>query len=162
MGGHGHDSHGHHHAHTNPNAIPEPDTQMPHKIREIELIKHYPNLFHVSPFDIGKDVEVLGGNKFLASTGLGAAFGYWYFSAKNRHTPATFYTHIFLLTSRLVLGAFVGGYVGYLRFGDRQRLHNAYVAERLRRRYPDCMTLKVTDLYRFKGVKSSEEYYRWT
>lgn len=51
MGGHGHDDH--HHEHTNPNAIQELDEQLPHKIREIEFIKHNPNLFHVSPFDAG-------------------------------------------------------------------------------------------------------------
>jgi hypothetical protein len=50
MGGHGHDDH---HEHTNPHAIQESDEQMPHKIREIDLIKHNPNLFHVKLTDLG-------------------------------------------------------------------------------------------------------------
>jgi hypothetical protein len=57
--------------------------------------------------------------------------------------------------SRLFLGGVVGGFVGFLRFGDRQRLHNAWVAERLRRRYPESMTLDKHDLWRFKGIKAS-------
>jgi len=28
-----------------------------------------------------------------------------------------------------------------MKFGDRQRLHNAWVAERLRRRYPESLKL---------------------
>ena len=55
----------------------------------------------------------------------------------------------------------VGGGLGYLQWGDRQRLHNAYVAERLRRRYPESMSLAATDLWQYKGVPASHEFYRW-
>jgi hypothetical protein len=37
----------------------------------------------------------------------------------------------------MTLGLLAGTAVGYLKFGDRQRLHNAWVAERLKRRYPE-------------------------
>jgi hypothetical protein len=49
-----------------------------------------------------------------------------------------------------------------MKFGDRQRLHNAWVAERLRRRYPDSLLIEEHDLYRFKGIKAGHHYYRWT
>jgi hypothetical protein len=64
--------------------------------------------------------------------------------------------------SRIFLGAAIGGWVGYLRFGDRQRLHNAWVAERLRRRYPESINIDEKDLYRFKGIKAPHHFYRWT
>ena len=51
--------------------------------------------------------------------------------------------------------------VGFARFGDRQALHNAYVAERLRRRYPEAKTLNAHDLWRYKGVNARHEFYRW-
>jgi len=67
-----------------------------------------------------------------------------------------------LTFSRIFLGAVIGGAVGYLRFGDRQKLHNAWVAERLRRRYPDSLNIDTHDIWRFKGVKPSHHFYKWT
>ena len=84
----------------------------------------------------------MGGSAWLATTITGAAFGSWYFSRKARLNPVSFYANIVLSFSRLFLGAVAGGVVGYLRFGDRQRLHNAWVAERLRRRYPESKDLE--------------------
>ena len=157
----GHDNHGHE-SHTNPHAVQEADHELPARIRSIELIKHNPNIFHVDLFDFGKGVEIAGGNGFLLSTFAGAAFGYWYYAQRTRLNPATFYTGIALSFSRIFLGALVGGAVGYLKFGDRQRLHNAWVAERLRRRYPDSLTIDTKDIWRFKGVKATQHFYRWT
>jgi hypothetical protein len=76
--------------------------------------------------------------------------------------PATFYTSILLTWSRVLLGGAIGGWVGYMKFGDRQRLHNAWVAERLRRRYPDSINIATSDLWRFKGVKAGQHFYKWT
>jgi hypothetical protein len=158
----GHDHHGAHAEHTNPHAVQEADSEPPSRIRSIELIKHNPNLFHVGLFDFGSGLEIAGGSGFLASVGAGAGFGWWYYAQRTRLNPATFYAHIALSFSRIFLGAVVGGTVGYLKFGDRQRLHNAWVAERLRRRYPDSLNLTTHDLWRFKGVKADQHYYRWT
>jgi len=52
---------------------------MPLKIREIDLIKHNPNMFHVSPFNPSGAYQILGGNSWLISTTVGGLFGYWYF-----------------------------------------------------------------------------------
>ena len=60
-----------------------------------------------------------------------------------------------------MFGASIGGGLGYLKFGDRQRLHNAWVAERLRRRYPEAMSLNTSDLWQFKGVAATHEFYKW-
>ena len=62
---------------------------------------------------------------------------------------------------RIIVGGLFGLAVGYMQFGDRQRLHNAWVAERLRRRYPECMNLKEHDLWELKGVKAEHAYYKW-
>lgn len=114
---------------------------MPLRIREINLIKYNPNMFHVGLFDVPKVYETIGGHSTLACEAIGGLFGYWYYSQKIKHTPATFYAHIILAFSRVALGAAIGGWVGYMRFGDRQKLHNAWVAERLRRRYPESLEL---------------------
>jgi hypothetical protein len=155
----GHDAH--HNEHVNAHATPEADADLPLRIRSIEFIKHNPNLFHVPLSNVGTAYEILGGTGWLGSTIAGASFGYWYYAQKVRLNPATFYAGIMLTFSRLFLGAVVGGTVGYLRFGDRQRLHNAWVAERLRRRYPDALNLDTKDLYRFKGVRATQHYYKW-
>lgn len=63
--------------------------------------------------------------------------------------------------SRIAFGFFIGSAVGYMKFGDRQRLHNAWVAERLRRRYPESLNLEHKDLWKFKGIKPNFEFYRW-
>ena len=146
----------------NPHAIFEADNELPLRIRSIDFIKHNPNVYHVPISNVSKAYEILGGNAWLATTITGAAFSSWYFSRKARLNPVSFYANIFLSFSRLFLGAVSGGFVGFLRFGDRQRLHNAWVSERLRRRYPESKDLETKDLWKFKGIKSSEHYYRWT
>lgn len=151
-----------HHEKINSHAIVEADNELSLRIRGIELVKHNPNIFHVDLFDFGKGYEILGGSGWLGSTLTGAAFGYWYYAQRTRLNPATFYTGIALSFSRIILGAAIGGWAGYLKFGDRQRLHNAWVAERLRRRYPDSINLSTKDLYRFKGIKAEQHFYRWT
>ena len=61
------------------------------------------------------------------------------------------------------MGFVLGAAVGFHKFGDRQKLHNAWVAERLRRRYPESMNLVVAsgDLWKFKGVHAPHEFYKW-
>ena len=158
----GHDSHDSHAAHTNPRAIQEADGELPQRIRSIELIKHNPNLFHVGLTDVSTLFNILGGSAFELSTFTGAAFGYWYYAQKVRLNPTNFYTSILLTWSRVLLGGAIGGWVGYMKFGDRQRLHNAWVSERLRRRYPESMLIDAHDIWRFKGVKASHAFYKWT
>ncbi len=154
----GHDSH---HEKVNAHAVPEADSELPLRARSLELIKHNPNLFHVDIFDACKLWTIVGGWNTLACEFVGGAFGYWYYAQRTRLNPATFYTGIALSFSRMFLGAAIGGAVGFLKFGDRQRVHNAWVAERLRRRYPDTLNLDVHDLYRFKGVKANHHFYKW-
>jgi len=60
-----------------------------------------------------------------------------------------------------LIGTAAGMAVGTYKFGDRQRVHNLYVAERLRKRYPESKYLEVHDLWQYKGVQATHEYYRW-
>lgn len=50
MGGHGHHDDGHGQK-VNEKNIKESDSEMPFKIRPIDLIKYNPNLFYVGIFD---------------------------------------------------------------------------------------------------------------
>ena len=138
MGGHGHTD-DHHQG--NDKNMSETDEDMPFKIRPIDLIKYNPNLFHMWIYDPSNIINTLGGIKFELSALSGGVFGYWYYSQKLKSSPATYYARIFHTTSRVGLGLLVGGFIGYMKFGDRQRLHNAFVAERLRRRYPESLDL---------------------
>ena len=135
---------------------------LPMRIRSIEFIKHNPNIFHVPPTDLNIVYQILGGNGWLSCTLTGAGLGYLYFARKVHFNPVFFYQNIMLIASRIVFGGFIGGYAGYIKFGDRQRLHNAWVAERLRRRYPESMGIDEKNIWRFKGITPEHEFYKWT
>ena len=135
---------------------------MPYKIRPIDLIKYNPNLFHVWIYDPTQLHGLIGGLKTEATIALGGAFGWYYYALRTRNVPDTYYIRNFRLFSRVFVGALAGAVVGFLKFGDRQRVHNAWVAERLRRRYPESLELDTHDLWKYKGIKPRHEFYRWT
>ena len=156
MGGHG--GHGIHGYKTN---IPEDDATFSHKIRNIETIKHNPNAFHLQFFNFNNQYEILGGAKTVAFALIGGWLSLAYFMGAQRTRPYNFYVNLHMGFGRFVFGSVLRGAFGYQKFGDRQRLHNAWVAERLRRRYPESKTLNVHDLWQYKGVEASHEFYRW-
>ena len=129
----------------------EPDELMPYKIRPLDLIKYNPNMFHVNLFDSKATFQILGSYHWLTCTGLGAYFGYCYSSRRLAVNHEPFYVRTMHRWGRLVFGAVVGAWIGYMKFGDRQRLHNAWVAERLRRRYPESLMLNQEELWMVKG-----------
>ena len=155
---------GHHEIHhpRNPNNVKEDDSEMAGKIRQIELIKHNPKLFYMNTFDVNNISTCLGGWKshFLTLDGAVAGWLYYSFRVANANTP--FYSKILGFWFRISFGAIIGTSVGYLKFGDRQRVHNAWVAERLLRRYPEGANLHPKNLWELKGVKPNHEFYRWT
>ena len=97
----------------------------------------------------------------MAFGAVGSAISVAYYQGFAATRQLNFYAHNMRIFGRVMFGLTLGLAVGYQRFGDRQRLHNAWVAERLRRRYPDSMHLKATDLWQFKGVTASHEFYKW-
>ena len=105
--------------------------------------------------------EILGGAKtsFLALTG--GVVGVQYFLGQRALRPYNYYVNVHQGMGRFAFGALLGLGVGYLKWGDRQRLGNAYIAERLRRRYPESMHLNAADLWQYKGVTASHEFYKW-
>lgn len=160
MGG-GH--HGDHHGvHGNENNIQESDESLPFKIREIELIKHNPNLFHLWIYNPSNIWQILGGTPYAVCAFSGAYFSWWYYGRKLAINPTHFYQRVIHRFGRVSLGFTVGATIGYLKFGDRQRLHNAWVAERLRRRYPESMDLDAHNLWKLKGIKANHHFYKWT
>ena len=155
MGGHGPIIAG------NPANIKEEDADLSGKIRSIELIKHNPQTFYMSFFDLGNHFELVGGVKTMAFAAVGGSIALSYFFAGQASRPYNFYVNLHMGFARFMFGGALGGAFGYLKFGDRQKLHNAWVAERLRRRYPESMHLKATDLWQFKGVQASHQFYQW-
>ena len=155
MGGHGH------HIAGNLNNTKEDDKDIVNRIRPIELIKHNPQVFHLSFFDLCNQFEVAGGVKTLGFALVGGWVSYSYFVNAMRSRPYNFYVNLHQGFLRFMFGFGVGGAWGMSKFGDRQKLHNAYVAERLRRRYPESMSLKVDELWQYKDVPATHEFYRW-
>ena len=105
--------------------------------------------------------EVLGGGKTCFAAVIGGATSTQYFLGKRATMPFNYYINLHMGMMRFAFGAVLGLGVGYLKWGDRQKLHNAYVAERLRRRYPEAMNLKTTDLWQYKGVEAIHPFYDW-
>ena len=147
------------HIHFREDNMKESDEAMQGKIQRVDTVKFNPNNFHLDFWDAGNMYSILGGAPTMMLGALGAAGSLAYYQAAGSHP--NFYTNNMRVTGRLAFGLTLGLALGYSRFGDRQRLHNAYVAERLRRRYPESMNLHLTDLYRVKGVDAPHDFYQW-
>ena len=63
---------------------------------------------------------------------------------------------------RLVLGFSFGAVYGMYQWGDIQRLHNAYVAERITRRYPESIKLSRPNLFEVVNEEPKHLFYKWT
>ena len=153
MGGHGP------HIHYNENNKKETDEEMRGKIQRVDLVKFNPQNFHMEFWNPHNMIDILGGAPTMIMGGLGAAGSVAYYQAAGQ--SSNFYTNNMRMTGRFMFGLTLGLAIGYSRFGDRQRLHNAYVAERLRRRYPESMALHEHDLWRCKGVTAPHDFYQW-
>lgn len=149
------------HIEGNPNNTKEEDAHLSQKIRPIEFIKHNPQLFHLHFWSPHNMYEVLGGAKTCFTAIIGGTIATQYFLGKRATLPYNYYINVHMGMFRFAFGAALGLGVGYLKWGDRQKLHNAYVAERLRRRYPESMNLHATDLWQYKGVAASHPFYDW-
>ena len=89
MGGHGHV-----HIHGNHNNIKEDDAKLGEKIRNIELIKHNPQVFHLDFYDINNHYEIAGGVKTLAFALAGGFITLQYFLNVRKSQPYNFYVNI--------------------------------------------------------------------
>ena len=153
MGGHGV------HFVPNENNMKESDEAMRGKIQSVELVKWNPQNFYLEFFDAGNMYNILGGAPTMVMSGVGAMASVAYYQAGG--ASKNFYTNNMRVFGRTIVGATLGLGLGYKFFGDRARLHNAYLAERIRRRYPESMNLHETDLWRLKGVNTPHDFYQW-
>ena len=149
------------HAHRNENNMKESDEAMLGKIQLIELIKHNPNHFHMEFFSTSNMYQIFGGAPAMTYGVLGSFISLAYLKNQLAHRRHNYYAYNFKMPLRFFYGFAIGLFAGYMQFGDRQRLHNAFVAERLRRRYPESMSLHATDLWSLKGVQAPQDYYKW-
>ena len=129
----------------------------------MDTIKHSPNHFHMEFLNMSNMYSIMGGMNTMVFGLLGAGISSAYYSGFASTQANNAYAHSLRTILRFKFGLLVGLAVGYNRFGDRQRMHNAYVAERLRRRYPECMNLSVEadGLWKLKGVHAPHDFYRW-
>ena len=146
----------------NPNNIQEADAELAGKIRSIELIKHNPQLFHRNLADPMTVCELMGGAKTAAlGVGMGVLFAGYYLGGRSHAKTYNFYINTHVGFFRFFLGTAVGLGIGHVKWGDRQAMHNAWVAERLRKRYPAAMNLNAHDLWQYKGVPASHQFYQY-
>ena len=101
----------------------------------------------MSFWNLGNMYEILGGAKTCFLSVVGGTVATQYFLGKRSLMPYNFYINVHMGMGRFAFGALVGLGLGYMKWGDRQKLHNAYTAERLRRRYPESMDLHTKDLW---------------
>ena len=139
----------------------ESDQDLPFKIRPIQLVMHNPNIFWVNPYDVGKSFQVLGGVGFLCSALTGAGISTAYYRFGQGQLPVNLYANVMKTWGRLLFGLAIGGYIGYLRFGDRQRLHNAYTSYRLRKRYPGAIDIEESEIWKHKGHQCHNDVYEY-
>ena len=143
----------------NENNMQESDEAMRGKIQSVELIKFNPQNFHMEFWSADNMYQILGGAPTMTFAVLGSLGSFAYYKAAG--ASRNFYTNNMRVTGRLLFGCTLGLALGYQQFGDRQRLHNAYVAERLRRRYPESLDLHQADLWKLKGVQAPHDFYQW-
>lgn len=155
MGGHGHEE-GH-----GGNGEDHGDHDLVYKIQPIYMVQHNPNVFWSNPLHFGTSYEILGGHSTAFCAGFGAFIAKTYFNFQTRYNPPTFYRGIVMSWGRIFFGAAIGGWLGYLRFGDRQRLHNVYTADRIYRRYKESKNIKTTGLKNLRDHEPHEAYYKW-
>ena len=119
----------------NENNMKETDEEMQGKIQLAELVKFNPQNFHMEFFDAANMYAILGGAPSMIMSGAGALGSYAYYQAGG--ASRNFYTNNMRGFGRIFVGASLGMAVGYKFFDDCQRLHNAFLAERFRSRYPE-------------------------
>ena len=146
----------------NPSNIQESEDDMRSHIQTIELVKHNPQFFWLNFWDFNNHFEIVGGFRTLGIAAIGASLSYSLFTRRYAALGGSNAYHLIHQgVGRILFGGAIGGAFGYAKFGDRQRLHNAWIAERLRRRYPEAKTLSQGVLWSFKGVPATHEFYRW-
>ena len=139
----------------------ENDEDLKYKIRPIQLVMHNPNLFWLNPKNVCGVYETLGGLPWLLSATTGVAVSLSYYKFSQSYSAPSFYVNVYRTWGRFLFGLAIGGFVGFLRFGDRQRLHNAYTSYRIRKRYKESINIDEKDIWRHKGHKPHHEYYEW-
>ena len=147
----GHDEHhGHEGGHSGPPT--NGDLTLVYKIQPIDLVKHNPNIFWLSPFSVCSTYDIVGGHKTAFLTVAGASIAVKYYNNQTAHLASHFYKRNMHVWGRVLFGGFIGLSIGYLKFGDRQRVHNAYTADRLFRRYKESRKLTANNLEALRGT----------
>jgi hypothetical protein len=138
----------------------EKDSILKLKIRPVSMIKRNPSLFYVNPFT-EEAYEMIGGHKFI---GLSSVFGFLNVASYQymiRTQKIQQYTRRFYSLAHFSAGFIIAGFFAYHLLADKQRIHNAYIAHRLFKRYPQSKSLKNTHLYAQRLSNHEEEFYKW-
>ena len=136
------------------------DAELTERIQYVDLIKYNPNKFFLEFYDFNNHWNVLGQWKTLGYAAVGGFISLNLFLRRYKSLGlVNTYTKAHQGFGRFLFGATIGGAAGWLRFGDRQKLHNAYVSERLRRNYPESMSLDQENLWMYQGTKAPHSFY---
>ena len=116
------------------------DEEMKQVINRISTIKHWPKHFYLYPLSPKTWYELSGPRPLI----MGCFTTFWCllsFRTRLYYTRMSVRTLRYHIMMRVFGGFSVGWLYGMYQWGDLQRLNNAYVAERILRRYPESLAL---------------------
>lgn len=133
------------------------DSQVKLKARSMDLIKYNPNLFRNR--SRAQFYEMMGGNRTgITIVGTGLLFSLFRMRANVvRHLSIR--EGIWFANMYFWFGAFIGTLYSAAYFVRWQQLMNDYCANYLLKRYKGCETLDRANIYRFKDIPNTNEFY---
>jgi hypothetical protein len=136
------------------------DNELKLKLREINLIKHNPNLF--TNRGSHELYDMIGGDK-TALTILGcAALGFLYRTRCNQLRNVAKREGVWYSTLYLLYGMSLGIFYSSVYFVRWQVLLNEYFAFFLFKRFKGSNELDRKNIYHLKDVENSDECYRFS
>ena len=136
------------------------DNELKFKLRDINLIKHNPNLFT----NRGSHgfYEMMGGDKTALTTLGFAALAFFYRARCNQLRNVTKREGVWYNTLYLLYGMSLGVFYSSVYFVRWQVLLNEYFAFFLFKRFNGSNELDRKNIYHLKDVENTDECYRFS
>jgi len=135
------------------------DDKLKLKLRDLNLIKHNPNVFTNRE---GGVYNILGGNRMALFTLLGGFSAYYYRHQANVTRGVSKRIGIWNKNIAFIYGATLGFLFSVGNFGKTQILMNDYYAQCLFKRFPDSKKLTTDNLWQKRNIKNNDDCYYFT
>lgn len=135
------------------------DETLKYKLRDLNLIKHNPNLFTNRE---GGLYCILGGNRMAFFTLLGGFTAFFYRQQANTIRGISKRIGIWNKNIAFFYGSVLGFLFSVSYFGKTQILLNDYFAQCLFKRYPDSKNLSAAHIWKKRNVVNNDDCYYFT